>query len=334
MIVVAEIGANHNGNISTAQALIAAAAEAGAQFVKFQKRCAPAMLTGAALAAPYPSPFGATYGEHRRALEFDAAQYRDLRDCAVAHKIGIFASAWDEASADFCLEMGFPIIKIASADLTNDRLLRYCLDCAKMLVVSTGMSRQEEQRHAAALLAEGTIPVVLMHCRSAYPLADADARLGEIRVLQEIAARARNLSVGYSCHAPDALPCLLAAALGVRFFEKHLTLSRAQPGGDHRASLEPSEFGALIRDLRRVPTLLAAGAGLLECERANRAKLAKCLRAARALAAGTVLAGADLCLKSPAGDEGLTGQDEGRVLGRRLRRALLAEEAIHDRDLA
>lgn len=333
MIVVADIGCSHNGNISTALRMIEVAADCGAQYVKFQKRAPERMLTRAFLDAPYDSPFGDTYRAHRAALEFGRWDYLKLKQYAAQCKIGIFCSVWDEESADFCAEMGFYIMKIASADLTNDRLLRHCLKREGLLVVSTGMSRLDEIRHAVAIMAEAPNPCMLMHSTSGYPLADHDIRLEEIDTLRGITEQTNNVAVGYSCHAPDGLACILAAAKGVRFFEKHFTLSRNQPGGDHAASLEPDELRRLVADLQRVETIMQPGTGLLPCEMANKRKLSKCLRAARALPLGTVLAATDLCLKSPCEPDGFTGQQEASIVGRTARRTMAPEEHVTEDDL-
>ena len=169
--VIAEIGINHQGDPAIAAEMIAAAADARADAVKFQKRSLNRILTAEGLAMPYRNrhSFGETYGEHKEALELSEAVYHDLK--ALADNLGVdfIASGWDEESIDFLDALGIPFFKMASADLTNLPLLRHAAGKGRPLVLSTGMATMEEVRQAYAEVRETAPAVGILQCTSTYP---------------------------------------------------------------------------------------------------------------------------------------------------------------------
>lgn len=165
--ITAEIGINHNGDINTAQRLISAAAVAGCQAVKFQKRTIEVVYSPEELAKPRESPFGTTNGDLKRGLEFGLEQYRAIDKFCKQQGILWFASCWDEASVDFIEQFDPPCYKIASASLTDDNLLRHHRRYGRPIVLSTGMSTLEQIDHAVEVL--GTEDLIILHCTSTYP---------------------------------------------------------------------------------------------------------------------------------------------------------------------
>ncbi len=251
--VVAEIGINHNGDIDLARRLIAVAAEAGCEAVKFQKRTVDVVYSPEELAQARTSVFGSTNGDLKRGLEFDLNAYRELDACCREHGIAWFASCWDEASVDFIEQFEPPCYKIASASLTDDALLRHHLRCGRPIILSTGMSSLSEIDHAVEVL--GTEDLILMHCLSTYPGQVEELNLRAIETLRE----RYGVPIGYSGHEVGLAPTVAAATLGAVIVERHITLDRAMWGSDQAASVEPQGFVRLVRDIRTVENALGDG---------------------------------------------------------------------------
>jgi len=250
---VAEIGINHNGDINLAKRLIDAAVDAGCSAVKFQKRTVEVVYTPEELARPRESPFGTTNGDLKRALEFGAEGYAEIdRHC---RRMGIpwFASCWDEAAVDFIAQFNPPCYKIASASLTDDKLLRRHRTLGKPIILSTGMSSLEQIDHAVEVLGQENL--ILLHCTSTYP-----AKLEELnlKVIPAMVVRYQ-IPIGYSGHEVGLYTSLAAAVLGACFIERHITLDRAMWGSDQAASVEPPGFVRLIKDIRAIETAMGDG---------------------------------------------------------------------------
>jgi N-acetylneuraminate synthase len=252
--IVAEIGINHNGDVSLAKKLIDAAFEAGCDAVKFQKRTVEVVYSPEELARPRESPFGATNGDLKRGLEFGTSEYGEIDAYCRERSIPWFASCWDEASADFVARFDPPCYKIASASLTDDNLLRHHRTLGKPIILSTGMSSPEQIDHAVEVL--GKENLVILHCTSTYP-----ARLEELnlKVIPALVER-YDVPVGYSGHEVGLYTSLAAVVLGACFLERHITLDRAMWGSDQAASVEPQGFNILIKHIRAVEIAQGDGA--------------------------------------------------------------------------
>ncbi len=251
--VVAEIGINHNGDISIAKKLIDVAVASGCSAVKFQKRTIDVVYSGTELARLRESPFGTTNGELKRALEFGAQQYEEIDAHCKKSKIAWFASPWDEASVDFLEDFKVPCHKVASASLTDDYLLRHIRATRKPVILSTGMSTLPQIDHAVEIL--GRENLIILHTTSTYPASYDELNLKVIPML----ARRFDIPVGYSGHETGIASSVAAVALGAAMVERHLTLDRAMWGSDQAASLEPNGMQRLMRDIRLVETSLGDG---------------------------------------------------------------------------
>lgn len=296
--VIAELGNNHGGSVTTAAALIKQAAAAGASAVKLQKRTIEACYTPQLLASPYANEhsYGATYGEHRRALEFDWQAYVSCRAVAKGCGLTFFATAFDEEAADFLMQIGVPGFKIASGDLTNTPLLKHCAKYGLPVIVSTGGGSIADIDRAMEAL--GSCPRALLHCTASYPL---DAEQAHLRVIPALRQRYPETVIGWSSHSPGIALSLVAYAFGARIIEQHVTLSRAAKGTDHGFSLEPKGLQTLVDDLAKVRAAQGLGEKVrLACEAAPLRKMAKSLVGARDLPVGHRLTAADLARKSPA----------------------------------
>ena len=250
--IVAEIGINHNGSLDIARQLIHAAAEAGADAVKFQKRTIELCYTPEELAAPRKSPFGETNGDLKRGLEFGEKEYEVINSYCEEFGIAWFASPWDVPSVAFLEKFNVPCHKVASALLTDGELLRAVRATGKPVILSTGMSTADEISQALAAL-HGCEHVV-MHCTSAYPCDDSQLNLSYMQRM-----RGPYRTVGYSGHEKGIATTVAAVALGACMVERHITLDRTMFGSDQAASLEPTGFARLCRDIRAVEAAMGDG---------------------------------------------------------------------------
>ena len=252
-LVVAEIGINHNGSLTLAKKLIAAAANAGCHAVKFQKRTIDRVYTSEELARPRESPFGATNGDLKRAIEFDLNQYVEIDRTCRELEILWFASCWDEESLSFIERFEPPCYKIASACLTDHALLRQHRRTGRPILLSTGMSTVDEIDAAVEVL--GRENLALMHCTSSYPCKADELNLKLIPCL----AKRYNVPVGYSGHEVGLSTTLAAVGLGAVVVERHLTLDRAMWGSDQAASVEPQGFARLVKDIAAIDAAIGDG---------------------------------------------------------------------------
>ena len=253
VVIVAEIGINHNVDLDLAKRMIEAAASAGCDAVKFQKRTIDLVYTPEELARPRESPFGRTNGDLKRGLEFGREEYVELDRHCSRHGLAWFASCWDRQSIDFIEAFDPPCYKIASACLADDDLLRDHRRKGRSLLLSTGMSSLDQIDHAVDAL-EGAA-LVLLQCTSAYPARVEELNLNVIpRIMQRY-----GVPVGYSGHEVGLATTLAAVALGACVVERHLTLDRAMWGSDQAASVEPQGFGRLVKDIRAIERALGDG---------------------------------------------------------------------------
>lgn len=276
--VCAEIGLNHNGSVLNAEKLIDAAASAGCQAVKLQKRTLDVCFTPEQMAAPRESPWGSTVGEYKRAVELDRQAYVDLARYARGKGLAFTASCWDErALADVVSWVDPPWIKIASASVTDHDLLRAYARTGQPLVMSTGMSTMDEVRAAWMTIQDtqirliGRPALVLLACTSTYPCEEHEINLRQIETLR---AAFPCTPIGYSGHERGIATTVAAATLGACFVERHITLDRTMWGTDHAASLEPPGLARMVRDIRTVERAMGDGVKTrLASEEPIRAKL-------------------------------------------------------------
>jgi len=251
--IIAEIGINHNGDVDLAKRLISVAVAGGCDAVKFQKRTIDVVYSAEELARPRESPFGTTNGDLKRALEFGLDEYREIDAYCRSAKMPWFASCWDEESVDFINQFDVPYFKIASASLTDDKLLRHTRATGKPIILSTGMSTLSEIDHAVDVL--GKNDLVLMHACSTYPAHYEELNLRAIPAMM----RRYDVPVGYSGHETGIASSVAAAVLGACCIERHVTMDRAMWGSDQAASLEPNGVSRLVRDVRLVEQSMGDG---------------------------------------------------------------------------
>ena len=326
--VIAEIGHNHQGDMDQAMRLFDAAAQAGADAVKLQKRDNRSLYTQAFYDKPYdgPTSFAPTYGEHREYLEFDATQYRDLKEYAEERDLVFFATAFDHPSADLLAGLDVPAFKIASGDLTNTPLLRHVASLGKPMFVSTGGGTLDDVERAHDVVRESNDQLCLLQCTAGYPPDWSELNL---RVIETFREHFSETVVGFSAHDSGIAMALAGYCLGARVIEKHFTLNRAMKGTDHSFSLEPQGLGKMVRDLHRARLAMGDGKKVAyPSEEAPLLKMAKQLVASRTLDAGVVLTEADVIAKSPAG--GLPPYRLGDLVGQVLLRPMQPDEPFSE----
>ena len=272
IFVIAEIGINHNGSMKLTKKLISAAAKAGCDAVKFQKRTIETVYTKQELDKYRESPWGTTNRQQKNGLEFSKEQYDEINAYCAKKQIHWFASAWDIESQHFMRQYNLKSNKVASAMLTYRELLETIAEEGKHTFISTGMSTLEQIEKAVQIFRSAGCSFELMHCNSSYPMAPEEANLNTIDTLR----KKFNCDVGYSGHEVGIIVTCAAAALGATSIERHITLDRSMYGSDQAASLEIGGLRRLVEYIREIEKSLGDGIKIVtEKERAIAKKLRK-----------------------------------------------------------
>ena len=271
LFLIAEVGINHNGDMSIAKQLIDSAADAGFDAVKFQKRTIDDVYTQEFLDAPRESPWGTTQRAQKEGLEFTKDQYKEISDYCAIKKISWSASAWDLRAQEFINGFDCTFNKVASPMLGHIPLLKLIAATQKKAFISTGMSTLEEIDRVVEIFQNANCEFELMHFNSTYPMKEEDANLLCIPMLRE----RYKVNVGYSGHESSLLKvCAAAVALGATSIERHITLDRAMYGSDQAASIETSSLVGFVEAVRKIPAILGSGSKTLtDSEKSAREKL-------------------------------------------------------------
>jgi N-acetylneuraminate synthase len=322
VFIVAEAGVNHNGDIKLAMKLIDAAAEAGADAVKFQTWVTGEVLVKDAPKAEYQKVNDGESSQYEMALrlELSFGDFRRLRDYSVSRGIMFMSTPDDIPSLNFLADdLNVKIIKVGSGEVTNIPFLEAIGRKQKKVILSTGMSSMDEVKRAYnTLLDNGAAEVTVLHCTSNYPAAFDSVNLRAMLAMRDVLG----CRVGYSDHTPGTEVSVAAVALGAQVIEKHFTLDRTMPGPDHAASVEPLELASLVRQIRNVENALA-GTGIKamhDSERETRMVVTRGIYARGHIEAGTVIQIDHLAFKRPV--KGMPAEDYGQLIGRRLIKSL------------
>jgi N-acetylneuraminate synthase len=252
--IAAEIGINHNGDIEVAKRLIDAAANAGCDGVKFQKRTPELCVPPEQRNVMRETPWGyISYLDYRTRIEFGFDEYAEIDRYCKAKGIDWFASCWDEPSVDFIEQFDPPVHKICSAALTDTPLLEHLRRTGKPLILSTGMSTMEQIRAAVRTL--GTDDLVVAHSTSSYPCPPEELNLNMMTTLRE----EFDCPIGYSGHEVGLPTTVVAVGMGACYLERHITLDRAMWGSDQAASVEPGGLERLVKYVRVVEKSMGDG---------------------------------------------------------------------------
>ena len=301
-LVIAEAGVNHNGDMQLAKQLIEAAAEAGADVVKFQTFKADKLATTKAGKASYQQQTtdnAENQQEMLQRLELAPDQHQQLISHCHNSGIEFLSTAFDDPSIDLLNTLNLKRLKIPSGEITNLPYLRRIGEMGKPLILSTGMANLGEIEAAISVLeTAGTkrAQITVLHCTTEYPAPMAEVNL---RAMQTI-GQAFGVAVGYSDHTAGIEVPIAAVALGATVIEKHITLDQNLPGPDHKASLEPKEFAAMVRAIRNIEQAL--GNGIKQptaSEAANLPIVRKSLVAVRAISIGELFSATNITAKRP-----------------------------------
>ena len=256
VFITAEIGINHNGDISIAKKLIEIAKNAGCDAVKFQKRDVEKVYSKEILNQPRESPWGTTQRDQKLGLELSLKEYLTIDKYCKKKRIPWFVSCWDVGSQIQMRKFKSKYNKVASAMLVHNKLLKTIAEEKKYTFISTGMSTLKDIEKAVKIFRKFKCPFELMHSHSAYPMKPEEANLKLISVLKN----KFKCKVGYSGHETGSyLICVTAALLGATSIERHITLDRTMYGSDQAASLEPGGLFRLVRDLREIENIIGDG---------------------------------------------------------------------------
>jgi len=255
IFIVAEIGINHNGDMSTCKGLIDIASESGCNAVKFQKRDINKVYTQEFLDSPRESPWGVTQREQKSGLEFGMGEYKEIDQYCKEKGIEWFASAWDLNSQKFLQQFNCKYNKIASAMIVYEDLLKMVAKEGKHTFISTGMTTYDDIQKAVDIFRVADCPFELMHTVSTYPLKVENANLNMINTLRD----KFQCNVGYSGHEVGLAISYAAAALNITSLERHITLDRAMYGSDQSASVEPQGFRQLVSSVRVIEEAMGDG---------------------------------------------------------------------------
>ena len=301
-LIIAEAGVNHNGDLDLAKQLINAAADAGADLVKFQTFNANRQVTRTAKKADYQTQTtSSTESQHAmlRRLELTEEMHHQLIAHCATQNIGFLSTGFDIESVDLLVSLGQECFKIPSGEITNLPYLRHIGQLGKTVILSTGMATLGEIEAAIEVLEQTGTPrakVTVLHCTTEYPTPMNEVNL---RAMQSIHA-AFDVAVGYSDHTEGIEIAIAAVAMGASVIEKHFTLDRTFPGPDHQASLEPAELKAMVTAIRNIEIALGDGIKrLTPSEARNKPVARKSLVASQAISIGEIFTAENLTTKRP-----------------------------------
>lgn len=336
VIIIAEAGVNHNGSMVTAKKLIDAAADAGADYVKFQTFKTDKLVSVKAKQADYQKKnmkgaAGDSQYKMLKKLELSVKQHHELIAYCAKKKIKFLSTAFDLESIDLLVSLGIELFKVPSGEITNLPYLRKIGALKKTVIVSTGMCVMKEIEEAIYVLVKaGTKQenITILHCTTDYPTSMQDVNLNAMVNI----GKQTLLPVGYSDHTLGIDVPVAAVAMGATIIEKHFTIDKKMDGPDHKASLEPRELKAMIKAIRNIETALGQEEKKpSEAEKKNMLVARKSIHLANPLKKGSRLTEKDLIMKRPG--DGISPMKMEYVIGKKLNKDLGVEHKLSWEDL-
>lgn len=329
VIIIAEAGVNHNGNLELARRMVDEARRAGADYVKFQTAVPELVISSIAPKAEYQKE---TTGKEQsqlemcRAIHLPLIDYAGLADLCREKGIGFMSTPFDLVSIDTLAPLGMDYWKIPSGEITNLPYLRKIASKGGRVILSTGMSTLDEVARAVDILEKGGIPradISLLHCNTQYPTPMDDVNLRAMETLRSLGCG----HVGYSDHTVGIEVPVAAVAMGAQIIEKHFTLDKTMEGPDHRASLDPAELRAMVSAIRNIEKAVGNPEKRVSpSERANIEVARKSIVAARDIAAGEIFTEENITVKRPG--NGLSPMLWDDVIGQRAARDFAYDSLI------
>lgn len=329
-IIIAEAGVNHNGSIELAFKLIDAAADSGADYVKFQTFKTELNISQGARKASYQIENTKRIDENQfdmvKKLELSFNDFVILKEYCTLKKIAFLSTGFDFPSIDFLSDIGQNFFKIPSGEITNKPYLEYVAKKGKPIFLSTGMATLGEIEDAISVMIEFGImrdDITVLHCNTEYPTPICDVNLNAMLTIRE----AFKVRIGYSDHTDGIEVPIAAVALGAKVIEKHFTLDKSMDGPDHKASLEPIELKAMVQAIRNIEKALGNGVKLpSDSERKNIEIARKSIVAAKIIKKGDVITELNITTKRPG--NGISPMDWDKIIGRQASRDFKPDEMI------
>ena len=328
-LIIAEAGVNHNGRMSLAKKLVDVASSAGADFIKFQAFKSKNLVTSSLDKANYQKKSGKpseSQYEMLRKLELSQDELTQLFTYCLKKKIGFMASAFDEESLRFILNMDIEYLKVPSGEITNIPYLRFVGRKNKKVILSTGMSHINEIEMAVKVLRKSGLAkknLTILHCNTEYPTDFSDVNLNAMKTLES----KFQTKVGYSDHTKGSHVSIAAVALGASLIEKHLTLNKRLKGPDHSASLEPKEFIKFVESIRTTEEILGSHQKRpTESEIRNINHARKVIVASKSISKGEKLNLKNITVKRAG--KGLSPIHWDKVIGSRAKKDYRADQKI------
>jgi N,N'-diacetyllegionaminate synthase len=335
VVIIAEAGVNHNGDIKIAKKLIDVAAKAKVDYVKFQTFSANKVVSSLALKAEYQQTNLADDDSSQfkmlKKLELPKSWHFELYEYCLEKKIKFLSTPFDNASIDFLDELNLDYFKIPSGELTNKPYLEYVASKNKKIILSTGMAYINEIRESLDVITSSGIKksdITILHCSTNYPTPMTEVNLHAMNTI----ANEFDISVGYSDHTMGIEVPIAAVALGAKIIEKHFTLSRKLEGPDHIASLEPNELIEMVKCIRNIEKSMS-GNRLKEpnsSELKNKDSIRRSLHFNSDLRQNHVLTKSDIISLRPG--NGISPMNIDNILGKSLKKPVLKYQMINDKN--
>ena len=319
VIIIAEAGVNHNGDMENAKRLIDCASKCGVDYVKFQTFKTQDIVTKAASKARYQvkrdQGSGNSQYEMLKKLELNSGAHHELINYCKDKNVQFLSTAFDLGSLEFIYQLGIKTAKIPSGEITNYLFLKKVAELFPEVILSTGMSNMTEIKKAVDVLFKFGLnqnSLTILHCNTEYPTPMSDVNLlGMLNIHDELGVR-----VGYSDHTLGVEVPIAAVALGASVIEKHFTLDRNQPGPDHRASLEPNELLSMVKAIKNIEIAIS-GSRIKEpskSELKNKHNIRKSIVAISPISKGEILSEFNLGVKRPG--SGISPMEWDNVIGK------------------
>ena len=325
VIIIAEAGVNHNGDINTAKKLIDVAAEAGVDYVKFQSFKADKLVSPDAKKADYQIKNTEEEDDSQyqmlKQLELSVDDHIELIEYCSLKKINFFSTAFDLDGISYLSSLNLGVFKIPSGELTNFPYLRAVANTGLPVILSTGMANLDEiQKSVEVLISNGTKKnqITVLHCNTEYPTPMIDVNLKAMLTIKE----KLGVSIGYSDHTLGIEVPIAAVALGAEVIEKHFTLDRGLKGPDHKASLEPKELINMVSSIRNIEKAIS-GSGIKEpssSEKKNIHISRKSIHLSKDLKSGSVINEQDIISLRPG--DGISAINWKDIIGKRITKDL------------
>ncbi len=321
LLIIAEGGVNHNGNLSLAKKMISSSKQCGADYIKFQYYITENLILKKSKLANYQKKNSikkTNQYDLLKKLELKQDQVYELVKFANKIKQKIFFSIFDEESFNFINSFNFDYIKIPSGEIDNYPLLNAISKKKNKIILSTGMSNLNEIKKALKILKSNIIPkeyINILHCNTEYPSPIIDINMNSMNTLR----KKLNVNVGYSDHSNSSEVPIVATSLGAKFIEKHFTLNRKLSGPDHKSSLIPKEFKSMVKKIRNTEIILGSSEKKLSSSESNNIRIVrKSIVASTEIKKGEILNEKNISIKRPG--TGIPASSFYKVLGRKSKK--------------